>query len=259
MEVSTKIAGKKILIMGATSAIAEAVACWFAKEKYDFYLLARNQKKLANTKKKLAYHGADSITTYPFYAENLPQIKKTLKDIFRQTSIDVVFIAHGVFPNQNKVDDSEQILFDTLQVNSISTLYILEFLAKKMQKGTIGVLTSLTVENSNRNNYIYACSKALVANYLKGFAYKLQKKNIKVLDIRPALVKTPMTKHLQKKNAISPDYIAKDIFIAICKGNKRVVYTPHYWRFIMFVLRNIPEKLFYLFYFLYNFRYKSKK
>ena len=170
-------------------------------------------------------------------------------------------IAHGTLPKQHKTNQNQQILLDTLQINSISTLYILEILAEKMsekKQGTIAVITSLTVENNNHHNYIYACSKAVVANYLKGFSYNLRKKNIKVLDIRPALIKTPMTEHLQKKIVVTPEHIAKDIFTAIVKGNKRIIYTPFYWRFIMLIIRNIPETFFSFLYELYCIWNKKK-
>jgi short-subunit dehydrogenase len=254
MELSTEVSRGKVLIFGATSAIAEATAIFFAKEKYDLYLLARDKNKLEATKEKLSYHGAKSIHTFFFQAEDLKAAEETLNGIFQSTKIDIALIAHGILPEQKFAQNNWQPLKNTIQINSISTLFILEFLAQKMEQsktGTIAVITSLAAENSNRDNYIYASSKALVSSFLKGFSDRMKSSKVRVLDIRPALVQTPMTEFMRKAKKMSPNFVANAIFRAIIQKQSGVLYVPNYWRFVMLILRNIPSNFFFAIHRLY--------
>lgn len=246
MELSAELVRDKVLIIGASSVIAQAVAVYFSSHRYDIYLLARNQNKLQEIKKKLLYHGANSVQINCFQAENLPQLEKTLDKIFQKTNIHIALIAHGILPDQNLASKDWSLVSKTIQINGISTLFILEYLAKRMEyakEGTIAAITSLAVQNSNQKNYTYAASKAMVANFLKGLAMRLKKSGVKVVDIRPALVQTPMTTKLYKKLTITPESVALAIFLAITKASKRVVYIPSYYRWIMLFVANIPSNI----------------
>ena len=244
MQLPTKVQTDKVLIIGATSIIAEAVAKHFVFHQYDIYLLARDQAKLSKLKTTLCYHGANFVYTASFHAENLSDIAKQLDKIFQKTKINIVLLAYGVLPEQKLAQKNWSILAETMHTNGISILFILEYLARKMEQvkeGTIAVMTSLAVENSNQDNYIYAASKAMVASFLKGFSIRLSKSGVKVIDLRPALVQSPMTKRIYKKLTITPKYVAEIIFEKIIKANQSIVYIPPYYKLIMFFVRNIPS------------------
>ena len=245
MLVSTTVLQKKVLIIGATSAIAQATAVLFAKEKYELYLLARDKEKLTTLKQKLKYLGASLVDIHSFQADNLPELKNKLTRIFQKTKIDIALIAHGILPKQKLAEKNWELLHETIQTNIVATLFVLEFIADKMEQekqGSIVTITSIAVDNSNHTNYIYASSKAMVASFLRGLRIRLAVSKVKVIDVRPALVKTPMTAHLQKKYYATTHDVAAAILQAILQ-QKYVIYIPSYWRWVMLVIRNIPNNI----------------
>jgi len=67
---------------------------------------------------------------------------------------------------------------------------------------------------------------------------------IRVTVIKPGPTATPMTTALATSgNLASASQVAADIVSGI-SGGKSVVYTPGLWRYIMLVVRLIPQPIF---------------
>jgi len=118
-----------------------------------------------------------------------------------------------------------------------------EQLAQQGQ-GAIAVISSVAGDRGRQSNYVYGSAKALVSAFASGLRQRLAKKGVHVITIKPGFVDTPMTAHL-KKGALwaKPDQVARDISRAIDKGQS-IVYTPGFWRFIMLIIKHIPEFIF---------------
>ena len=69
--------------------------------------------------------------------------------------------------------------------------------------------------------------------------------NVNVITIKPGFIDTKMTKNLNFNKLLTstPDIVAKDVFKA-WKKKKCVVYSPWYWKYIMIIIRLIPERFF---------------
>ena len=80
---------------------------------------------------------------------------------------------------------------------------------------------------------------------MSGLRQRLAKSNVNVLTIKPGFVDTPMTSGIPNKGALwaKPERVATGIVRAIDK-RRRVVYLPWFWRWIMLVIRHIPEPIF---------------
>jgi hypothetical protein len=72
----------------------------------------------------------------------------------------------------------------------------------------------------------------------------LYSKGVRVVTIKPGFVDTPMTAAF-KKGALwaTPASVAAAIVRAM-DGGKSVIYTPWFWRPIMWIIRSVPESLF---------------
>lgn len=68
---------------------------------------------------------------------------------------------------------------------------------------------------------------------------------MQVLLVKPGFVDTPMTAEFDKKGLLwaQPEGVAAGILKAI-DGGRDVVYLPWFWRYIMWIIRHIPERLF---------------
>ena len=106
------------------------------------------------------------------------------------------------------------------------------------------MISSVAGDRGRQSNYIYGCAKGGLTVFLQGLRNRLHKAGVQVLTIKPGFVDTPMTADFKKGLLwVGPDVIARGIYQAIKKG-KQVIYLPWFWKFIMLVIKSIPERLF---------------
>lgn len=236
------------MIIGATSAIAEATARIYAQRGDKLYLLARNSERLSVMASDLEIRGADSVTAKQFDVNDFDAHESALHDAFNTLgTVDIILIAHGTLPDQKSCQESFSAALSELNTNAISTVSMLTYIANYMEaqkSGTIAVITSVAGDRGRQSNYVYGAAKGMLSIYLQGLRNRLNDAGVNVLDIKPGFVDTPMTKDFEKGILwAKPDVVAKGIVSGIDK-NKFVIYTPSFWRIIMLVIRNIPEFLF---------------
>lgn len=238
----------KILIIGATSAIAKATARNYAERKADLFLVARNEDRLQETVADLGVRGANSVGYAVLdlnkFNEHEDAINKAIDFL---GAIDVVLVCHGSLPDQQQAEVNFKLAQKEINTNGLSVISLLTLLAEKLclqGSGTIAVITSVAGDRGRQPNFVYGAAKSMVSVYLQGLRGKLFPLNVNVVDIRPGLVDSPMTGHL-KKGALwsSPEVVANKIVRSI-ERRKHTVYAPGYWRVIMFIVRLIPEFIF---------------
>lgn len=239
---------KKVLIIGATSAIAEATGRLFAENKNQLYLLARNEQRLETLEKDLKIRGASSVQSSVFDVSDSAKTESILtKAIDAMKGIDIVLIAHGTLPDQKACEKDYELCFRELNTNMISTIHILTLLANYFEKqghGSIVTISSVAGDRGRQSNYVYGAAKGAVSIFMQGLRNRLSKKGIDVITIKPGFVDTPMTADFDKGLLwAKPEAIAKGILTSIKKG-KNDVYLPSFWRLIMFIIRSIPEFIF---------------
>lgn len=239
---------KNILILGATSAIAEHTARIYAKNHNNLYLVARNKSKLLNISQDLTLRGADKADCYVADLTDIQQHEVIISQAIESMGhIDIVLIAYGVLGNQQQCQQSASATLFDLNVNCISVISLLTIIAnvfETQKHGTIAVISSVAGDRGRRSNYVYGTAKGALSIFLQGLRNRLSQSNINVLTIKPGFVDTPMTSDFKKGLLwVSPKTIARGIYRAIEK-NKDIVYLPFFWRYIMLIIKLIPEKIF---------------
>lgn len=240
---------KNILILGATSAIAEAVARKMAERGERFYLLARNKERLDTIASDLAIRGAKEVKVSTFDANDTASHQACLETAYSWLeTIDVALVAHGTLGDQKESETDADYALQELQTNAISTISLLTHLANIMEtqgKGTLAVISSVAGDRGRPSNYVYGTAKAAVSTFCEGLQARLYKKGIHVLTIKPGMVETPMTDGIDLPRLLvaKPDEVGLDIVRAI-ERNVDVLYTPRYWRYVMGGIIHIPRKLF---------------
>lgn len=129
--------------------------------------------------------------------------------------------------------------------NFTAITILLDNLARQKQKPeSIIVLSSVAGERGRYSNYEYGSAKAGLTQYLSGYRAKMFYEKVHVMTVKCGLVRTKMIAHKPKsKLESSAQKVGKLIYRAAIK-KKDVVYVPAYWRTIMFIVRNIPERIF---------------
>lgn len=239
---------KKVLIIGATSAIAEATARRFARRGEQLALVARNPERLKAMAKDLKIRGASTVNTYTLDVNDTDNRTRVLDTaITDMQGLDIVLVAHGTFPDQKQCEKDMTLLEHTLQSNANSVLVMVSHLAnyfEQQQSGCIAVISSVAGDRGRQSNYIYGAAKGMVSIFMQGLRNRLARTGVDVVTIKPGFVDTPMTAAFKKGLLwAQPDSVARGIVRAIDKG-KSEVYLPWFWWYIMFVIRNIPELVF---------------
>ena len=239
---------KNVVIVGATSAIAEAVAKRYAMEGANLYLLARNTDKLESIKEDLMVRGAAEIHTSSFDATDCEFHEASIEIIFSTfTKVDVFLIAHGSLPNQEKCQGDVNLTIQEINTNGISVISLLTHVANKMEaqkSGNITVITSVAGDRGRQSNYVAGAAKGMVSIFLQGLAQRLSKSGVHVLDIKPGFVDTPLPAEFDKGALwAKPEKVAEIIKNRISKKNT-LSYTPAFWFVIMTIIKSIPKFIF---------------
>lgn len=240
---------RHILIVGATSAIAEATAHRFARDGARFLLAARNAEKLEAVAANLRIRSGCEVSTTPFDALEPASPVHLVK--FAQTQlgrIDLALIAYGSLPDQKACEQSIELARREIQINALSVIDLLTRLANQFEAqghGTLAVISSVAGDRGRQSNYIYCTAKGMISIFLEGLRNRLDRKGVHVLTIKPGFVNTPMTAAFEKSGMLwaRPEDIAEGIYQAVMK-RRDVVYLPWFWRIIMLILRHIPERMF---------------
>ena len=193
---------KKILIIGATSAIAVHCARIWAGRGDALYLVARNDERLTTIAADLKVRGAAQTYTYCMDLNNTDNHAALLDAAEAALAgVDTVLIAHGTLPNQKACEQSVEETLAEIKTNSLSTISLLTLVANRFEArraGTIAVISSVAGDRGRASNYVYGSSKAMVTAFTSGLRQRLHKANVAVVTIKPGFVDTPMTAEFKK-------------------------------------------------------------
>lgn len=239
---------KRILIVGATSAIAAACSRRWAGPNVTFFLVGRTAVKLRQTADDLAARGAAAhihvldMNNFDLHTGMLDACYGALKHI------DIALVAHGTLPNQKACEQDAQLALKEFSSNGLSMIALLTDLANRMEaqkSGCIAVISSVAGDRGRPSNYLYGAAKATVTNFCSGLRARMHKSGVHVLTIKPGFVDTPMTQGLALPKLLlaTPDDVAKDIVQAI-RQSRDTLYTPWFWSYIMHVIIHIPSAVF---------------
>jgi short-subunit dehydrogenase len=114
-----------------------------------------------------------------------------------------------------------------------------------VKQGVIVGISSVAGERGRQSNYIYGSAKAGFTAYLSGLRNRLQKENVHVLTVLPGFVYTKMTENLKlpKPLTAAPEEVGVAVYNGVVK-RKNVVYVRWMWRWIMLIIKLVPESMF---------------
>src|SRR2546421_6055143 len=238
----------RMMIIGATSAIAHETAKCFAKEGAEFFLVARSPQKLADIGDDLKVRGAQRIETYVLDVTELERHQEMIETaITTLDGLDMVLIAYGTLGDQQKCQRSVAETLKEFSTNCTSVISLLTILAdyfEQQKRGCIAVISSVAGDRGRQSNYVYGASKGAVSIFLQGLRNRLDKSGVSVVTIKPGIVDTPMTAALKKGLLFANVHgVGQGVYEAM-KKRKEGGYLPWYWRPGMFILRSVPEPVF---------------
>jgi len=234
------------VIFGATSAIGQAVAKLLAQRGDQLILIARDADKLQAVADKLNTVTTEPVSTLSADLANIDG-HPALVDIIGKA--DAFWFFYGDLPNQVLSENDWQKTVTAFNNNFLSVASLLHRIVEVrltvQSRTSIVVLSSPAGDIGRKSNYVYGSAKGALTVFCQGLRNRLHGTAITLLTVKPGRIDTPMTAHMPKTPAFlwsTPEAIATSI-VAAESRRKNSIYTPWYWRYILLIIKSIPENL----------------
>lgn len=238
---------QRVLVLGATSAIAAAIAEIHARRGDALALVGRNPSKLEDVARRV---GSEGCACHCFVADldasdgNAALVERAIASL--GGDIDLAIIAHGLLGDQAATERVWPAAEQVLHTNLLSPISLLIPLAQHFSargSGAIGVLSSVAGDRGRPRNYTYGAAKAGLTAYLQGLRSVMWRVGVRVHTFKLGPVDTPMTAgHAKNRLFARADEVAARI-VADMTGPSGEFYVPRYWAPILGVVRRMPEPL----------------
>lgn len=235
----------KVLVVGATSAIAqEACRAWAARGD-ELFLVARDAARLEAVAQDARVRGARRVETALLDALDFARHDAVVDHAWRQMGgLDAALVAHGTLTDQARAQVDWDYAERELRTNFLSVASLLERLALRFEAqrgGVLAVVSSVAGDRGRASNYAYGAAKAATTAWASGLRGRLHKAGVRVVTIKPGLVETPMTAHLPRSPlSTSAGRVGRGIVRAMDRGGG-VTYLPGWWRFVFMGIKALPE------------------
>jgi short-subunit dehydrogenase len=239
---------KRILILGATSGIAETTARMWAERGDSLYLVARDANKLAAVAADLRIRGAAYVDTAVANLDDTAHHPELLAGAINSLAgLDIAFLPLGFLGDQAEAEKSFPHTQQIIHTNYTAPASLLTWLANycaQRHAGTLAVITSVAGERGRKSNYVYGSAKAGLTAFTDGLRNRIDREGVRVMTIKPGPVRTSMTEGIKGNEKFAdPEAVAATLVKAIDRGDA-IVYVPGVWRIIMAVIRHIPDRIF---------------
>jgi len=213
-----------VLITGATGAIGEACARYFAANGYFVYAHYRgNEVKAKALKSELG----EACETLCFDISNADSVRKALEGIELDALVNNAGITRDKLFFWMEDDDWDSVI----KTNVNGAFYVTKALLPSMikqKKGSIVNISSIAGLVGNIGQTNYSASKGALISFTKSLSLEVARYNIRVNCVAPGLVRSAMTEGLDEnelKRSIplrrfaEPSEIAEVVFFVADKAS----------------------------------------
>ena len=240
-------APKRILILGAASAMAEAAARLWAAEGARLALVGRNGERLQEIAADLKARGAAETLTVTLDCARADADAELNKIASSLGGLDIVLLAYGVLGDQPTLERDPAATADLLHVNFTSAALWCQAAAnlfEAQQSGCLVVIGSVAGDRGRQSNYVYGAAKAGLGVLVQGLAHRLARAGARAVLIKPGFVDTPMTAAFPKGPLWAKADDLGRLIVEAAQNGGPIVYAPSFWRVIMLIIRGVPAQIF---------------
>lgn len=233
------------VIVGATSAVGEALAASYAASGWRLVLVARDQAALGPVSTNLRLRHGATVKELFFDAASPSTAEAAARRCLEGGVPDVTVYVVG----SNAERDAAYNPAEIARVAAVNYLSAASFIAPLLpalegsRGAALAMIGSVAGDRGRRGNFVYGSAKAALAAYAQGLRARLHPA-VSVTTIKLGYVDSRMSWGLTPRAlTVDPEWTARRIRRAIDR-RKDVVYVPGFWRAIMLVLKAIPEVIF---------------
>ena len=235
-----------MVVLGAASEIARATALAFGRQGWDLHLAGRDAAALQKIAIDCALRTGRDVTWSHFEATDVPSHQAFWESVAAKA--EGLLCAIGLLGDQHRAEHDPSLSQDILQANFTGLAPVLFLAAATFEergRGLIIGLSSVAGDRGRGSNYLYGSAKAGLSTFLSGLRNRLAAKGVHVITVKPGFVATSMTDglNLPPQLTATSEQVAADIVAAVNK-KRNIVYTLWFWRWIMWIIKHIPEGIF---------------
>ena len=240
--------GTRLLVLGATSSIGRATALRLAGRGCALFLAGRSGAELDAVAGDLRVRFDATVRTGVFEALDYSAHADLVTSAVREMGgLDGALLFFGDLGDADAARHEFREARRIVEVNYLAAVSVLTNLADLFEAQRAGVIvgvSSVAGDRGRQSNYVYGSAKGALSLFLQGLRNRLAPSNVQVVTVKPGPVDTPMTRGMAVGRLLAPpDKIARGIVRAVEKGSD-VAYLPWYWKWIMLVIRAVPERVF---------------
>lgn len=235
-----------VLVLGGTSTIARAIASELAARGFDLALAGRDLDELETVAADLRVRHGIATTVHRLDVLDMEHHAVALAPCLT-ADLGGVVLAFGYLGDQRRAETDAAEARRILDTNLTGCVIALNLVAAHLARtggGFVCALSSVAGERGRQSNYVYGAAKAGLTTYLSGLRNRFAGDGVRVLTVKAGIVDTRMSAGMPGAGlAASPAAVARAVVRAITRG-RDVIYVPWFWRWIMLVIRMIPERVF---------------
>ena len=237
-----------VLVIGATSMIAHESLKPYAVAGARMTLWARSVEKLERVQGDLQARGATLNGYAAVDVLDYPGMQLRIDEVFQSDfPPTTVLIAYGVLPDQEKALSDLEAFVAGQRVNFESVTVLSQLILKKFTErnsGHLAVISSVAGDRGRKSNFVYGSAKAGLSAYLEGWRGRLEGTGVSVALIKPGMVDTPMTADFEKGPLFaSAPTVGAGVYKALTTKRSSEYYLPGLWRWIMLIIKWIPNRI----------------
>lgn len=239
-------AERPVLVLGAGSDIARAIAAELAGRGHPLMLAARDPARLEPDAADLGLRHRVEVTTHRFDALEVEGHDAFLDALPEMPAI--VVCAVGLLGDQEADSADPAAARRVIETNLTGPALALEAAARRMARlphptHIIGI-GSVAGDRGRARNYVYGAAKAGFAAWLSGLRQRHARTGLHVMTVKPGFVATSMTEGMDLIGPLTttPEALARRVVAGLDRG--RMVHVDLRWKLVMGVVRAVPERVF---------------
>jgi decaprenylphospho-beta-D-erythro-pentofuranosid-2-ulose 2-reductase len=237
---------QNVVVFGGSSDIARAITRKLCSAQTKTVVLAgRNETRLRDAVEEARAHGATTVDTVLFDAEQTHHAAATVREAFEKAggSVDLVIVAVGLLGSQFRDEDDAAAVARLISVNFTwpgSALAEIRRLLVAQGSGRVLVISSIAAIRTRRGAYLYAGAKAGLDVMCIGLAESLEGTGVRMQILRPGVVRTKMSRGLAEPPfTTETNEVAENVIRALAT-DKVVIWSPPILRYVAFCIQHLP-------------------
>jgi short-subunit dehydrogenase len=235
------------VILGASSSIGRAFARAAAARGGDVIVCGRDSNDLARTAADIAATTGRAARAEQFDALAYDTHAAFAAELARVPGVLNVVLVFGTMPEQAAMDADPALALACIESVFGGAVSVLQHLAPVLERRGSGVVIgfgSVAGDRGRLKNYVYGAAKSGLHTYLAGLRNRLGRAGVRVMTVKPGFVDTAMTFGLPGMFLVAQPGDVAAACLAAADKRRDIVYVPWFWRWIMLIIRAVPERIF---------------